>query len=145
MYEYCEVFYGDRWVLDAQKTGLSPFSQILGTRCVGHYVSGCYMPSIVNWEAIVLCSHFKAYHRNIGDIEVWLYSFLTSALVDGVGGQRHALAALCQRESLGTIVEDTEWAPGSVWTGMEKRKVYCPQRCSNQGRHAHSDLLYRLS
>jgi hypothetical protein len=43
---------------------------------------------------------------------------LTSAL-DGVGGQRHALAASTTGEDPVPIVEVTGWAPGPVWTGAE--------------------------
>jgi hypothetical protein len=42
---------------------------------------------------------------------------LTSAL-DGVGGQRHAPAAL-PRENPVTFVQEVVWALGPVWTGAE--------------------------
>jgi hypothetical protein len=37
----------------------------------------------------------------------------------GVGGQRHAPAALPQETDTLFIVQDAEWAPGPVWTGAE--------------------------
>jgi hypothetical protein len=43
---------------------------------------------------------------------------LTSAL-DGVGGQRHAPAALPPGKDPVPIVEEAGWAPGPVWTGAE--------------------------
>jgi hypothetical protein len=43
---------------------------------------------------------------------------LTSAL-DGVGGQRHALAALAPGKRTVPIVQEAGWAPGPVWTGTE--------------------------
>ena len=43
---------------------------------------------------------------------------LTSAL-DGVGGQRHASAALPLGKDPVPIVYEAEWAPGPVWTGEE--------------------------
>jgi hypothetical protein len=42
----------------------------------------------------------------------------TSAL-DGVGGQRHAPAALPPGKSPVSIVYEAGWVPGSVWTGAE--------------------------
>jgi hypothetical protein len=42
----------------------------------------------------------------------------TSAL-DGVGGQRHAPAALPPGKRPGTHCPEAEWVPGPVWTGAE--------------------------
>jgi hypothetical protein len=38
----------------------------------------------------------------------------------GVGGQRHAPAALPPGNDPVPIVQETGWAPGPVWTGAEK-------------------------
>jgi len=43
---------------------------------------------------------------------------LTSAL-DGVGGQRHAPAALAPGKEPVPILQEAGWAPGPVWTGVE--------------------------
>jgi hypothetical protein len=59
-----------------------------------------------------------------------LYSFLTSAL-DGVGSQRHPWRLSPQGRVPVPIVDEAEWAPGQVWTGMEK--IACPHRDSNPG------------
>ena len=37
----------------------------------------------------------------------------------GVRGKRHAPAALYPREKPGTLVQETGWTPGPVWTGAE--------------------------
>ena len=37
----------------------------------------------------------------------------------GVGGQRHAPAALLPRRDPVPTVQDAGWTPGPVWTGME--------------------------
>ena len=39
--------------------------------------------------------------------------------LDGVGGQRHAPAALYPRKDPVRIVQEAGWAPGPVWTGAE--------------------------
>ena len=43
---------------------------------------------------------------------------LTSG-TDGVGGQRHAQAALTPGKDTVPIVQEAGWAPGPVWTGAE--------------------------
>jgi hypothetical protein len=51
----------------------------------------------------------------------WRYSptlSLTSAL-NGVGGQRHAPAALPPKKDPAPIVQEAGWAPGPVWMGAE--------------------------
>ena len=59
----------------------------------------------------------------------------------GVGGQRHAPAALPPERDPVPIVQEAGWAPGLVWTGAENlahtgiRSPYRPAR---------SELLYRL-
>jgi hypothetical protein len=37
----------------------------------------------------------------------------------GVGGQRHALAALPPGKLKGTHLQEAGWTPGPVWTGSE--------------------------
>ena len=66
---------------------------------------------------------------------------LTSAL-DGLGGQRHAPAALPPRNVLVPIVQAAGWAPGPVWTGAEN---ITPTGIRSSDRPARSKSLYRLS
>jgi hypothetical protein len=60
----------------------------------------------------------------------------------GMGGQRHAPATLPPGKRTVPILWEAEWAPGSVWTGVENlaptwiRSPDCP---------ALSESLYRLS
>jgi hypothetical protein len=56
-----------------------------------------------------------------------------------VGGQHHALAVLPKGE---TIVQETWWAPGPVWTGEENLS---PTGIRSQDRPVRSESLYRLS
>jgi hypothetical protein len=51
-------------------------------------------------------------------VEVYLYSFMTSAL-DGVGGQCHASAAFTAGKDPVPIVQEAGWAQGPVWIGAE--------------------------
>ena len=37
----------------------------------------------------------------------------------GVGGQRHAPAALPRENDSASIIQEAGWAPGPVWTGAE--------------------------
>jgi hypothetical protein len=60
----------------------------------------------------------------------------------GVGGQRHAPAALPPGKDPVPIVCEVEWAPGPVWTGAEN---LAPTGVRSPDRPAHSELLYRLS
>jgi hypothetical protein len=68
-----------------------------------------------------------------------LLFFLTSAL-DGVGGRRQAPAALPPGKWRVTIVQETVWATGPVWTVGE----ISPQRGGSHDRPACSESLYRL-
>ena len=66
---------------------------------------------------------------------------LTSAL-DGVGGQRHAPAALPHGKDQVPIVQEAGRAPGPVWTGAEN---LAPTGIRYPDRPARSESLYRLS
>jgi len=56
--------------------------------------------------------------RPIWEVEVYLYSFLTTAL-EGVRGQRHARPLFTPGKDPVPIVQEAGWAPGPVWTGAE--------------------------
>jgi hypothetical protein len=73
--------------------------------------------SIVKWVPV---HAMKA----CGAIELWLRSFLTSAL-DWVSGQLHDPAALPQEEPLVTIGYGTGWAAESVWM-LRRDKYFAP-------------------
>ena len=60
----------------------------------------------------------------------------------GVGGQRHALAALAPGTDPVSIVQEAGWAPGPVWTCEENRT---PTGIRSPDRPARSESLYRLS
>ena len=55
----------------------------------------------------------------------------------GVGGQRHAPAALPPVP----IVQEAGWAPGPVWTDAEN---FVPTGIRSPDRSARSESLYRL-
>ena len=42
----------------------------------------------------------------------------------GVGGQPHVPAALAPGKNPVPIVQEAEWAPGSVWTGVENTAAF---------------------
>ena len=60
----------------------------------------------------------------------------------GVGGQRHAPAALPPGKDPVPIVQEAGWAPGPVWTGAEN---LAPTGIRSPDRPACSESLYRLS
>ena len=60
----------------------------------------------------------------------------------GVGGQRHALAALPPGKDPVPIVQEAGWAPGPVWMGAEN---LAPTGIRSPDRPARSESLYRLS
>ena len=60
----------------------------------------------------------------------------------GVGGQRHAPAALTAGNELVPIVQEAGWAPGPVWTSAEN---LAPTGIRSPDRPARSESLYRLS
>jgi hypothetical protein len=60
----------------------------------------------------------------------------------GVGGQRHASAALPPGKKTVPIVQEAGWAPGPVWTGAENL-AYTGIRSPD--RPARSESLYRMS
>jgi hypothetical protein len=60
----------------------------------------------------------------------------------GIGGQRHAPAALPQERDPVPIVQEAGWAPGPVWTITEN---LAPAGIRSPDPPAHSDSLYRLS
>ena len=57
-------------------------------------------------------------------VEVWLYSFFTSAL-DVRGWSMPRLGRFTARKRV-AVVQEAGWAPGQVWTGAEKRKSLSP-------------------
>ena len=63
-------------------------------------------------------------------------------MLDGVGGQRHALTTLPPGNDPVPIVQEAGWAPGPVWMGAEIR---APTGIRFPDRPARSQLLYRLS
>jgi hypothetical protein len=60
----------------------------------------------------------------------------------GVGGQRHAPAALPPGMTPVPIVQEAGWAPGPVWTGAEN---IASTGIRSPDRPARSESLYRLS
>ena len=60
----------------------------------------------------------------------------------GMGGQRHAPAALPQGKEPGTNCTGGEWDPRSVWTGAEN---LARTGIRSQDRPARSESQYRLS
>jgi hypothetical protein len=53
-----------------------------------------------------------------------------SLMLDGVGCQHHALAALHQEGDLVPPVQEAGWAPGPVWTSVENLAptgISCPE------------------
>ena len=84
-------------------------------------------------QALRPCTGRKA-HR--GSRDIVLYSFLTTALA-GVEGS----ASRPGKDPV-TIVQETEWASGPVWTGAEN---LTPTGIRSPGRPACSQSLYRLS
>jgi len=59
----------------------------------------------------------------------------------GVGGQRHAPAALPVGKDPIPIVQEAGWAPGPVWTGAEN---LTPTGNRSPDHPARSESLYRL-
>jgi len=59
----------------------------------------------------------------------------------GVGRPHHAPTALPEKDILVSILEDTGWAPRTVWTGAEN---LAHARIQSPDRPAHSESLYRL-
>jgi hypothetical protein len=60
----------------------------------------------------------------------------------GVGGQRHALAALPPGKTRYPLYIDAGWNPGPAWTGAEN---LAPTGIRSPDRPARSGSLYRLS
>ena len=60
----------------------------------------------------------------------------------GVGGQRHAPAALPPGKTPVPIVQEAGWAPRPVWRGAEN---LAPTGIRSPNRPARSESLYRLS
>jgi len=60
----------------------------------------------------------------------------------GVGGQRHAPAALPPGKDPVPILQEHGWAPGPVWTGAENLAT---TGVPSPDGPAHSESLYRLS
>jgi hypothetical protein len=59
----------------------------------------------------------------------------------GVGGQRHASAALTPGKDPVHIVQEAEWAPGPVWMGAEN---LAPTGIRSPDLPACSESLYHL-
>jgi len=64
-----------------------------------------------------------------------------TSVLDGVGGQPHALVASTLGKEQVSILQEAGWTPGPVWTGGKSR----PHRDLIPDRPARSQLLYRLS
>jgi hypothetical protein len=64
--------------------------------------------------------------------------------IDGVGGQRHAPAALPPGKDPVPIAEEAVWAPGPVWTGGENLAAP-PTGIRSPDRPALSESLYGRS
>ena len=60
----------------------------------------------------------------------------------GVGGQRHAQAALFPGKGPVPVVLEPGWAPGLIWTGAENLSS---TGIRSPDRPARSESLYRLS
>jgi len=78
--------------------------------------------------------------RPIGGAEVYLYTFLTTAL-EGVGGQLHAPSLFAPGKDPLPIVQWAGWDPEPVWTGVENLD---PKGIRSPDRPARSQSLYRL-
>ena len=61
--------------------------------------------------------------------------------MDGVGGQRHAPAAIPPGKDPVPIVQEAGWAPWPVWTGAENLAA---TGIRSPDRPARSGSLYRL-
>ena len=59
----------------------------------------------------------------------------------GLGGQRHAPAALPPGKTRYPLYKEAGWAPGPVWTGTEN---FSPTGIRSPDRPARSESLYRL-
>ena len=59
----------------------------------------------------------------------------------GVGGQRHAPAALTPRKDPAPIVQEAGWAPGPVWLGAENLAL---TEIRSPDLRARNESLYRL-
>ena len=63
-----------------------------------------------------------------------------TAAIEGVSGQQQAPAAIYPRENPVPVLQEAEWAPGTVWAGGKSR----PHQYSIPDRPARSQSLYRL-
>jgi hypothetical protein len=59
----------------------------------------------------------------------------------GMGGQRHAPAALPHQKNPVPIVQKAGWASAPVWMGVEN---FTPIATRSQDHAAHSESLHRL-
>jgi hypothetical protein len=75
-------------------------------------------------------------------LELKLYSFFNLGARWGVGGQRHAPAALPTGKRPCATVQEAGRAPKPVWTGAE---YIAPAGIRSSDRPAHSVSLYQLS
>jgi len=57
--------------------------------------------------------------RPVGGVEVWFYSFLTTALEGGEGSVARPGHSLPPGKTWYTSYRKAVWAPGPVWTGAE--------------------------
>jgi len=89
-------------------------------------------------QALRLCTGRTA-HR--GGVEVYLYSFLTTALEWGEGSASRPDRSLPPRKDPVLIVQEAVWAPGPVWTGAEN---LASTGIRSPYRPAPSQSLYRL-
>ena len=81
--------------------------------------------------------------RSIGGVEVWLYSFLITALEVVVGGfSVTPRPPFTPGKDSVPIVQEAWWAPGPVWTGAENLD---PTGIRTPEGPVRSQSLYRLS
>jgi hypothetical protein len=64
-----------------------------------------------------------------------------TSILDGVNGQHHAVAVLPPRKRPVPAVQEAEWAPGPVWTGVGN---LAPTGIRTPDRPGRSESLYRL-
>jgi len=78
----------------------------------------------------------------VGGVEVYLYSYLTTALEGGWGISVTPRSLFTPVKEPVPIIQGAGWAPGPVWTGAENLAL---TGIRSQDRPARSQSLYRLS
>jgi hypothetical protein len=69
-------------------------------------------------------------HEGSEEKQMYSSTLPSTSALEGVGGQRHATAALHPRKDPVPIVHGVGWAPVPVWTGAENLALH---RDSNPG------------